>query len=213
IELIADPRTVLIGGDRVRLTDEQTRAILALTLSRLTGLGRDEIFDEASRLATSIQGYLDILSSRARVMQIVREELVEVRDNFAVPRRTLITDGDAGLEDEDLIPREDMVVTVTHGGYVKRTPLTTYRTQNRGGKGRSGMATKEEDVVVRLFVASTHAPILFFSSEGQVYTLKVWRLPVGLPNSRGKALINLLPIEQGENITSILQAPEDEAAG
>src|SRR6185503_12134508 len=212
IELIADPRTVLIGGDRVRLTDEQTRAILALTLSRLTGLGRDEIFDEASRLATSIQGYLDILSSRARVMQIVREELVEVRDNFAVPRRTLITDGDAGLDDEDLIPREDMVITVTHGGYVKRTPLTTFRTQNRGGKGRSGMSTKDEDAVTRVFSASTHTPMLFFSSGGKVYKLKVWRLPVGAATARGKAFVNLFPIETGETMTSILPLPEDESA-
>src|SRR5262249_762798 len=157
-------------------------------------------------------GYLEILGSRDKVLDIIRAELREVRDAFAVPRRTAITDGDAGLEDEDLIPREDMVVTVTHGGYVKRTPLTTYRTQKHGGKGRAGMATKEEDAVVRLFVASTHAPILFFSSEGQVYTLKVWRLPVGLPNARGKALVNLLPLEQGETITSILTAPEDEAA-
>jgi DNA gyrase subunit A len=212
IGLIQDPRTVVIDGDKVRLSDEQARAILALTLSRLTGLGREEIFSEAESLSGAIAGYLEILGSREKVLDIIREELREVRDAFAVPRRTQITEGDADLEDEDLIAREDMVVTVTHGGYVKRTPLATYRTQNRGGKGRSGMATKEEDAVVRLFVASTHAPILFFSSEGQVYTLKVWRLPIGLPNSRGKALVNLLPIEQGETITSILTAPEDEAA-
>ena len=212
IALIQDPRTQVIDGTKVRLSDEQARAILALTLSRLTGLGREEIFAEAETLASAIAGYLEILGSRDMVLNIIREELREVRDAFAVARRTAITDGDAGLEDEDLIPREDMVVTVTHGGYVKRTPLTTYRTQARGGKGRSGMATKEEDVVVRLFVASTHAPILFFSSEGQVYTLKVWRLPIGLPNARGKALVNLLPLEQGETITSILTAPEDEAA-
>jgi len=212
IELIADPRTVLIDGDRVRLTDEQTRAILALTLSRLTGLGRDEIFEEANKLARAIQGYLDILSSRARVMEIVREELVEVRENFAVPRRTQIVDGDADLEDEDLIPREDMVITVTHGGYVKRTPLATYRTQHRGGKGRSGMQTKEEDAVTRVFSANTHTPMLFFSSGGKAYQLKVWRLPVGTPTSRGKAFVNLLPIEVGESITSILPLPEDEAA-
>ena len=140
-------------------------------------------------MSSAIAGYLEILGLRDMVLNIIRDELREVREAFAIPRRTAITDGDAGLEDEDLIPREDMVVTVTHSGYVKRTPLTTYRTQARGGKGRSGMATKEEDVVVRLFVASTHAPILFFSSEGQVYTLKVWRLPIGLPNARGKALL------------------------
>ena len=212
IELIADPRTVLVDGSRVRLTEEQARAILALTLSRLTGLGRDEIFEEASKLAAAIQGYLDILSSRARVLEIVRQELGEVREAFAIPRRTQIVDGDADLEDEDLIPREDMVVTVTHSGYVKRTPLSTYRTQARGGKGRAGMATKEEDAVVRVFSASTHAPVLFFSSEGKVYTLKVWRLPVGPPNARGKAFVNLLPLEPGETITTILPLPEDEAS-
>ena len=212
IELIADPRTVVVEGARVRLTEEQARAILALTLSRLTGLGRDEIDEEARKLANAIQGYLDILSSRARVLEIVREELREVRDAFAIPRRTQIVEGEAELEDEDLIPREDMVVTVTHSGYVKRTPLSTYRSQHRGGKGRSGMATKEEDAVVRVFAASTHAPVLFFSSEGKVYTLKVWRLPVGLPNSRGKAFVNLLPLEKGETITTILPLPEDEAA-
>ena len=213
IELIADPRSVLVnGGLEIRLTDEQTRAILALTLSRLTGLGRDEIFGEAGGLATDIRGYLDILSSNERIMAIAREELVEVRDAFAVPRRTIIIDGDADVEDEDLIAREDMVITVTHGGYVKRTALATYRTQRRGGKGRAGMATKEEDAVTRVFSASTHAPVLFFSSGGKVYKLKVWRLPLGSPTSRGKAFVNLLPIEPGETITSILPLPEDEAS-
>jgi DNA gyrase subunit A len=212
IALIQDPRTVVVDGVKVKLSDEQARSILALTLSRLTGLGREEIFGEAESLATAIAGFLEILGSRDQVLDIMRAELREVREAFAVPRRSRFTEGDADLEDEDLIAREDMVVTVTHGGYVKRTPLTTYRTQKRGGKGRSGMATKAEDAVVRVFVASTHAPILFFSSEGQVYTLKVWRLPIGLPNSRGKALVNLLPLDPGETITSILQAPEDEAA-
>ncbi|HZC17776.1 MAG TPA: DNA gyrase C-terminal beta-propeller domain-containing protein, partial [Caulobacteraceae bacterium] len=213
IELIADPRSVLVnGGLEIRLTDEQARAILALTLSRLTGLGRDEIFEEANGLAATIRSHLDILGSRERVMAIVREELVEVREAFAVPRRTTIIDGDADVEDEDLIAREDMVITVTHGGYVKRTALATYRTQRRGGKGRAGMATKEEDAVTRVFSASTHAPVLFFSSGGKVYKLKVWRLPLGSPTSRGKAFVNLLPIESGETITSILPLPEDEAS-
>jgi DNA gyrase subunit A len=211
VELIADPRSIVLEGGLIRLTDEQARAILALTLSRLTGLGRDEIFGEAGELAEAIRGYLEILGSRERIMGIVREELVEVRDAFAVPRRSQIVDGDAELEDEDLIPREDMVVTVTHGGYVKRTPLSAYRTQKHGGKGRSGMRTKDEDAVTRVFSASTHAPVLFFSSEGKVYKLKVWRLPLGDPAARGKAFINLLPIEQGESITSILPLPEDEA--
>ncbi|HEX2560978.1 DNA gyrase subunit A [Phenylobacterium sp.] len=211
VDLIADPRSVLVEGDRIRLTDEQARAILALTLSRLTGLGRDEIFGEARELAAVIQGHLDILSSRERVMAIVREELVEVRAAYAVPRRTEIVEGDADVEDEDLIAREDMVITVTHSGYVKRTPLNIYRTQHRGGKGRSGMATKEEDAVTRVFSANTHTPVLFFSSGGKAYKLKVWRLPVGTPTSRGKAFVNILPIEPGETITSILPLPEDEA--
>jgi len=211
VELIADPRTLVIDANLIRLTEEQARAILALTLSRLTGLGRDEIFGEARELADAIQGHLTTLSSRENVMAIVREELVAVRDAFAVPRRTEIVDGDADVEDEDLIAREEMVITVTHGGYVKRTPLTTYRTQHRGGKGRSGMSTKDEDAVTRVFSASTHTPMLFFSSGGKVYQLKVWRLPVGTPTSRGKAFVNLLPIEPGESITSILPLPEDEA--
>jgi DNA gyrase subunit A len=211
VELIADPRSMVVDGNMIRLTEEQARAILALTLSRLTGLGRDEIFEEASELAGDIQGYLTILSSRDNIMAIVRAELVEVRTNFAIPRRCHIVDGDADVEDEDLIARDDMVITVTHGGYVKRTPLTTYRTQHRGGRGRSGMSTKDEDAVTRVFSASTHTPMLFFSSGGKVYKLKVWRLPVGTPTSRGKAFINLFPIEPGETITSILPLPEDEA--
>ena len=212
VELIADPRSLVIDGDKMRLTEEQARAILALTLSRLTGLGREEIFLEAQELAGSIQELLTILSSRDNIMAIVREELVAVRAAYAVPRRCEIVDGDADVEDEDLIAREDMVITVTHGGYVKRTPLNTYRTQHRGGKGRSGMSTKDEDAVTRVFSANTHTPMLFFSSGGKVYQLKVWRLPVGTPTSRGKAFVNLLPIEPGETITSILPLPEDEAA-
>ena len=211
VELIADPRSMLVGADRIRLTDEQARAILGLTLSRLTGLGQEEIYGEARTLAAAIAGLLEILGSRERIMGIVREELVEVRTAFAVPRRTEIVDGDADVEDEDLITRDDMVITVTHGGYVKRTPLSIYRTQHRGGKGRSGMATKEEDAVTRVFSANTHTPMLYFSSGGKAFQLKVWRLPVGTPTSRGKAFINLLPIEPGETITSILPLPEDEA--
>jgi DNA gyrase subunit A len=212
IDLIADPRTVVIDGDRVRLTDEQARAILALTLSRLTGLGREEILAEAGELAGAIQAHLDLLSSRGAIMAVVRRELTEVREAFAVPRRSAIVEGDTDVEDEDLIAREEMVITVTHGGYVKRTPLTTYRTQHRGGKGRAGMSTKEEDAVTRVFSASTHAPMLFFSSGGKAYKLKVWRLPVGAPTARGKAFVNLFPIEPGETMTSILTLPEDEAS-
>jgi len=211
VALIADPRTIVEDGSNIRLTDEQARAILALTLSRLTGLGRDEIGNEAQELAGVIAGHLEILGSRERIMGIVREELAAVREAFAVPRRTEIVEGDADVEDEDLIAREDMVITVTHGGYVKRTPLAIYRTQHRGGKGRSGMATKDEDAVTRVFSANTHTPMLFFSSGGKAFQLKVWRLPIGTPTSRGKAWVNLLPIEPGESITSILPLPEDEA--
>jgi DNA gyrase subunit A len=217
VDLIADPRTALIDGDpsaepRVRLTEEQARAILALTLSRLTGLGREEIFAEAQELADEIKAKLDLLSSRDKIMAVVRAELEDVKARFAVPRRTAIVEGDADLEDEDLITREDMVITVTHGGYVKRTPLNTFRLQNRGGKGRAGMSTKDEDAVTRVFSASTHTPMLFFSSGGKVYKLKVWRLPIGAATARGKAFINLFPIEPGETMTSILPLPEDEAA-
>ena len=210
IALIADPRTVIVDDAFVRLSEEQARAILALTLSRLTGLGREEILGEARELASAIQGYLDLLSSREAIMGVVRAELVEVREAFAVPRRTLIVEGDADVEDEDLIAREEMVITVTHGGYVKRTALATYRTQHRGGRGRSGMSTKDEDAVTRVFSASTHAPMLFFASNGKAYKLKVWRLPLGTPTSRGKAFVNLFPIEPGETMTSILTLPEDE---
>lgn len=212
INLIADPRTRIDAEGGIRLTDEQARGILALTLSRLTGLGIEEINNEAEQLADTIRDLLDILGSRERILAIVRGELVEVRERFATPRLTTIIEGEAEFEDEDLIVREDMVVTVTHTGYVKRTPLATYRTQHRGGRGRSGMSMKDEDAVTRLFVASTHAPVLFFSSEGRVYTLKVWRLPLGLPTSKGKFFNNLLPLEAGETITTILPLPEDEAA-
>ncbi|SPU44012.1 DNA gyrase subunit A [Brevundimonas diminuta] len=210
VELIADPRTVLVEGDKIRLTDEQARAILALTLSRLTGLGRDDIFGEARALADTIQGHLTILSDRKNVLAIIREDLLLVKDQFGVDRRTLIGEGDAEMEDEDLIPREDMVVTVTHSGYVKRVALNAYRTQHRGGKGRSGMAMKDEDVVTSVFSASTHTPVLFFATNGKAYKLKTWRLPLGNPQSRGKAFVNLLPIEPGDSIMNVLPLPEDE---
>ena len=212
IDLIADPRSIVLEGHQVRLTDEQARAILALTLSRLTGLGRDEIGDEIKALAAAIANYLEILASRERILGIVREELVEVRVLFAIPRRTSIIDGEGDIEDEDLIPREDMVVTVTHSGYVKRTALAAYREQHRGGKGRSGMAMKDEDAITGVYSATTHQPMLFFSSAGKVYKLKVWRLPLGNPQSKGKAFVNLLPLEAGETITNILALAEDEAA-
>jgi DNA gyrase subunit A len=211
IALIADPRHRLAADDTYRLSDEQARAILDLRLQRLTALGRDEIAEELEKLAAEISNYLDILKSRERVMNIIRDELTALKTEFATPRRTEIIDNDGEVEDEDLIQREDMVVTVSHAGYVKRVPLSTYRAQRRGGKGRAGMQTRDEDFVTKLFVASTHTPILFFSSAGMVYRMKVWRLPVGNPQSRGKALINLLPLAQDEHITTIMPMPEDEA--
>ncbi|MCB1379021.1 MAG: DNA topoisomerase (ATP-hydrolyzing) subunit A, partial [Alphaproteobacteria bacterium] len=210
IALIADPRHGLREDGTYRLSDEQARAILDLRLQRLTALGRDEIAEELEKLAREIADYLDILRSRARVLGIIRDELTSIRDEFATPRRTEIIENEGEVEDEDLIQREDMVVTVSHTGYVKRVPLSAYRAQRRGGKGRAGMQTRGEDFVTKLFVASTHTPILFFSSAGMVYRMKVWRLPEGNPLSRGKALINLLPLAQDERITTIMPMPEDE---
>ncbi|HEY3623755.1 MAG TPA: DNA gyrase subunit A [Roseiarcus sp.] len=210
ITLIADPRHALDADGAIRLSEAQARAILELRLARLTALGRDEIAEALNRLSTEIADYLDILSSRARLMGIIRDELVKAKTDFATPRRTIILDSDADMEDEDLIQREEMVVLVSHGGYIKRAPLSTYRAQRRGGKGRGAMATREEDFVARLFVASTHQPVLFFSSAGQVYKEKVWRLPLAAPQSRGKALVNLLPLEAVERITTIMPLPEDE---
>jgi DNA gyrase subunit A len=210
IILIADPRHALDSDGAIRLSEAQARAILELRLARLTALGRDEIAEALNRLSTEIADYLDILSSRVRLMSIIRDELVKAKTDFATPRRTVILDSDADMEDEDLIQREDMVVLVSHGGYIKRAPLSTYRAQRRGGKGRGAMATRDEDFVARLFVASTHQPVLFFSSAGQVYKEKVWRLPLATPQSRGKALVNLLPLETDERITTIMPLPEDE---
>jgi DNA gyrase subunit A len=212
ITLIDDPRHRLSEDGTIRLSFEQAKAILDLRLQRLTALGRDEISDELDKLKIEINDYLDILRSRARVQTIIKDELTKIKQEFGTPRRTTIIEQEGEVEDEDLIQREDMVVTVSHAGYVKRVPLSAYRAQRRGGKGRSGMQTREEDFVSRLFVASTHTPVLFFSSRGQVYKVKVWRLPVAAPNARGKALINILPLEQGERITTIMPLPEDESS-
>src|ERR1700678_2353832 len=211
ITLIDDPRHRLAEDGTARLSFEQAKAILELRLARLTALGRGEIGEELDKLAVEIADYLEILRSRARVQAIIKTELAAVKSEFATPRRTAIIEQEDEVEDEDLIQREDMVVTVSHAGYVKRVPLSTYRAQKRGGKGRSGMQTREEDFVTRLFVASTHTPVLFFSSRGQVYKEKVWRLPLAAPQARGKALINILPLEQGESITTIMPLPEDES--
>ena len=210
ITLIADPRHALDENGEYRLSEAQARGILELRLQRLTALGRDEIAEALNKLATEIADYLDILRSRSRLFGIIKDEMLAVKAAHATPRRTLILDAVDGVDDEDLIAREDMVVTVSHGGYVKRVPLSTYREQARGGKGRSGMQTRDEDFVSRLFVASTHDPILFFSSTGQVYKEKVWRLPLAAPQARGKALVNMLPLEQGERITTVMPLPRDE---
>lgn len=213
IDLIADRRTRRGTEDgTIYLSDEQARSILNLPLHRLTGLGRDEIGNEARGLAEKIAEYLDILRSRPRILGIIKAELAEVKEKFAVPRRSQFVDGGVDMDDEDLIEVEDMVVTVTHGGYVKRTPLSTYRTQNRGGKGRSGMSMKDEDFIVRVFSATTHTEILFFSSAGMVYKEKVWRLPVGGPTSRGKALVNIFPLAADERIESVMPLPDSEEA-
>ena len=212
ITLIDDARHRLAPDGTARLSMEQAKAILDLRLQRLTALGREEISDELDKLAIEIKDYLDILRSRARIQAIIKTELAEVKAEFATPRRTVIMEQEGEVEDEDLIQREDMVVTVSHAGYVKRVPLSTYRAQRRGGKGRAGMQTRDEDFVSRLFVASTHTPVLFFSSRGQVYKEKVWRLPMAAPNARGKAMINILPLEQGERITTIMPLPEDESS-
>jgi DNA gyrase subunit A len=212
LTLIDDPRHKISASGTYRLSAEQAKAILDLRLQRLTALGRDEIKSELDKLAAEIADYLDILRSRARIQAIVKDELKAVREKFATPRRTVILEQEGEVEEEDLIHREDMVVTVSHLGYVKRVPLSTYRAQRRGGKGRAGMQTRDEDFVSRLFVANTHVPVLYFSSRGRVYKEKVWRLPQAAPQARGKALINILPLEQGETITSILPLPEDESA-
>ncbi len=209
IELIADPRHKLNADGSYRLSDEQAKAILELRLSRLTALGRDEIGDELKKIAEEIKDYLAILSSRVRIIDIIKGELSAIRAEFAKPRRTEILDIEGELEDEDLIQREECVVTVSHKGYIKRVPLSTYRAQRRGGKGRSGVTMRDEDFVTQIFSASTHTPVLFFSSRGMCYRMKVWRLPAGGPTSQGKALVNLLPLQPEERITSILALPED----
>jgi DNA gyrase subunit A len=210
ITLIADPRSKLMDDGTIQLTEEQARAILDLRLVKLTALGMDEITDEAEKLAATITDLLDILRSRARVQEIISGELTEIKEKYATPRRSIFVEGGMDFDDEDLIAVDDMVVTVTAAGYVKRTPLDTYRAQRRGGKGRAGMAMKDEDYVTTVFVATTHTPVLFFSSTGMAYKLKVWKLPPGGPNTRGKALVNLLPLAQDEKINSIMALPENE---
>ena len=209
IELIDDPGHEVVDG-RYRLSETQARAILELRLQRLTGLEQDKLVGETEDLSEKIRGFLEILTSRSRLLEVLRTELREIFEKFGNERRTEIEPAEFEHDIEDLIQREDMVVTVTHGGYIKRVPLSTYRAQRRGGKGRTGMATREEDFVKDVFVASTHAIVLFFSSRGMVYQLKVYRLPSGSPQARGKAMINLLPLEEDETISTVMMLPEDE---
>jgi DNA gyrase subunit A len=200
-----------VEGDSYSLSETQVRAILELRLHRLTALGRDEIGKELSGLALNITEYLSVLGDRQKLYAVMREELEAIEAEFATPRLCEITASWDGLDDEDLMEREEMVVTVTHSGYIKRTGLDTFRAQNRGGKGRAGMATKDEDVVIEMFVTSTHTPVLFFSNLGKVYRMKVWKLPEGGPQTKGRPMINLLPLAEGESITNVLPLPEDEA--
>jgi DNA gyrase subunit A len=212
IKLIDDPTHKINDDGTYYLSETQARAILELRLQRLTQIGVKEVTDELEELAAKIKDYLAILASRERIMEIISNELKEVKEQFAVPRRTEIVDWSGDMDDEDLIEREDMVVTVTEGGYIKRTALADFRAQKRGGKGLSGGSLKEDDVVTTLFVANTHTQLLFFTTDGMVYKLKTWRLPLGGRTSRGKAIVNILPIPQGVSIAAIMpvDAPEDE---
>ena len=210
IALIDDPTHTANEDGTYNLSETQARAILELRLQRLTQIGVKEVTDELEELAKKIKEYLEILGSRERIMGIISDELAEVKDLFAVPRRTEIVDWSGDMDDEDLIAREDMVVTVTSGGYIKRTPLVDFRSQRRGGKGVSGMQTKEEDVVTTLFVANTHTQLLFFTTDGMVYKLKTWRLPQGGRTSKGKAIVNILPIPTGVSIAAIMPVDRDE---
>ena len=210
IELIDDPSHTMNDDGTYNLSEIQARAILELRLQRLTQMGVKEVTDELQELAGKITDFLDILRSRSRIMAIISDELKEVREEFAVPRRSEIVDYEGDMEDEDLIEREEMVVTITHGGYIKRTVLDEYRAQKRGGKGVGGMSTKDEDFVTNLFVANTHTPLLFFTTDGMVYKLKTWRLPPGGRNARGKAIVNILPIPTGVSIAAIMPVDREE---
>ncbi|MDG2321798.1 MAG: DNA gyrase subunit A [Rhodospirillaceae bacterium] len=211
IELIDEPDRKVVEGS-YKLSEKQAKAILDLRLHRLTGLERSKIHSELKEIGDQIVDFLDILRSRERLYGIMRDELVEMKEEYATPRRTEISTDEFETDIEDLIQREDMVCTVTNSGYIKRVPLSTYRAQRRGGKGRAGMSTKEEDFVTSLYVVNTHTPLLFFSTKGMVYTLKVYRLPLGTPQSRGKSMVNLLPLAQGETISTVMPLPEDEEA-
>ncbi len=211
IELIDEPGRSVVKGE-YQLSEAQARAILELRLHRLTGLERDKIAGDLTELGEEIKGHLEILGSREKLFSILRAELSEMKEKFATPRRTTMEENEFEHDVEDLIQREDMVVTVSNTGYIKRVPLSSYRSQRRGGKGRSGMSTRDEDFVSQVFVVNTHTPVLFFSSTGIAYKMKVYKLPLGSPTARGQAMINILPLEQGETITTLMPMPEDEKA-
>jgi DNA gyrase subunit A len=210
IRLIDEPGYPIVDGT-YRLSEAQGKAILDLRLHRLTGLEREKIAAELNELVEEIKAYLHILGSRDKRLEILRDELLEMKENYATPRRTTIEDGEMNIDEEDFIQREDMVVTVSLGGYIKRVPTTTYRAQKRGGKGRSGMTTREEDAVSEVFIANTHTQMLFFTTTGRVFGMKVYKLPLGTAQARGKAIVNLLPLEPGETLSTIMPMPEDEA--
>ena len=208
ITLIDDLGHEVVDG-KYRLSETQARAILELRLQRLTGMEQDKLAEETQELSVKISEYLDILSHKDRLIEIILKEFHEVREKLDSPRRTHISDSLAEQDDEDLIQQEDMVVTVSHRGYIKRVVLSDYRAQRRGGKGRAGMKTRDADFVTNLFVANTHTPILFFTSKGMVYQLKCYRLPLGSPQSIGKAMVNLVPIEKDETIQAVMPMPQD----
>jgi DNA gyrase subunit A len=210
IRLIDEPGSALLNGT-YRMSDAQAKAILELRLHRLTGLEREKIAQELNEIVGEIKEYLHILGSRDKRLEILRAELTEMKENYATPRRTTVVEGEMNADEEDLIQREDMVVTVSLGGYIKRVPTTTYRSQKRGGKGRSGMTTREEDAVSEVFVANTHTQVLFFTTKGRVFGMKVYKLPLGTPQARGKAIVNLLPLEDKEAISTIMPMPEDDS--
>jgi DNA gyrase subunit A len=209
VNLVADSKNKL-QDDECYLTEQQAKAILDMKLQRLTGLEKSKIEAELQNLANEISGYLDLLASRAKLMLLIRDELVAIKNEFAVPRKTAIDFNELEEDIESLIPKEDMVVTVTHGGYIKRVPLNTYRAQKRGGKGRSGITMRQEDVTIKIFVANTHTPVLFFSNFGKVYKLKVYKLPLATPQSKGRSLVNLFPLTTGETINEYMPLPENE---
>ncbi len=210
VKLVSDKGNIIRDG-KFHFTEIQAKAILEMRLARLTGLEMEKISDELKELAAEISGYLELLSDRVKMMDLVKKELIEVKDQFATPRRSTIEDSEFEVDIEDLIPKEDMVVVATMSGYIKRVPLSAYRAQRRGGKGRSAMDVRDEDVTTDIFATNTHTPILFFSNKGKVYRLKTYKLPLGTPQARGRALVNLLPLEQDEKISTILALPEDES--